>query len=164
MGNHGRIGGQFLIVGGFNGLFPVGEHLVEFLHQVVPLRGGEIVKGLVVVSIEGRGLLALERCERAVVPIPDVVGKLADGVVALAGAPFGLVGGEACDGDVCRNKPIFLIVGGVKLLKQDSAQGGGTFRGLGGSGEGVGENGEGENSKESQFYHGSDLREQDTGE
>ena len=53
-----------------------------------------------------------------------MVGQLAHGVIALAGAPFGLFGGEARDGDVCRNKPIFLVVGGVKLLKQDAAQGG----------------------------------------
>ena len=100
-----------------------------------------------------------------------MVGKLADGVVALAGAPFGLIGGEAGDGDVCRNKPIFLVVCGVKLLKQDATQGGGLGRGRAGagagagvvpvpdlprSGEGQGEDGDG--NKKSQFSHGSDLR------
>ncbi len=60
-----RIGGELCIVGSFDGFVPVGEHLIEFLHQVVPLRGREVVEGLVIVAIEFLIFLALEVIERA---------------------------------------------------------------------------------------------------
>ena len=54
-----RIGGQLLIVGGFNGLFPVGEHLVELFHQVVPLRGVKLSKVSLLFPSKGAGFSPL---------------------------------------------------------------------------------------------------------
>jgi hypothetical protein len=75
----------------------------------------------------------------AVIPVPEMVGKLANGVVALAGAPHGLLGSKALHGDVRGNKPVFGIVGGVELLQEHAAEGCGWFLVLGGSGEREGE-------------------------
>jgi hypothetical protein len=101
------------------------------------LGSGEIVEGLVVVSIEGSFLLTLEAAQRAVILIPVMVGQLACGVVAFPGAPFGLFGGEARDRDACRDEPIFLVVGGVQLLQQYTAKGGGRLLVLGRAASGI---------------------------
>jgi len=100
------------------------------------LGGGEVVEGLVVVAVEGGGLFALELGERAVVPVPEVVGELAYRVIAFARSPLGLFGGEALDGDVGGDVPIFFGVARAELLKEDSAKGGRRFLciGLGGDG------------------------------
>jgi hypothetical protein len=136
VGDERGVGGELLIVGGFDGFFPVGENLIEFFDEVVPLGIVEVVKGVVVVAAEGDQLLAGEALEGACIPEPEMVGELANGVGAGGGSPFGLVGGETGDGDIGGDEPVFLIVRAVELLEENAAQGGGgLFGGLGGEGE-----------------------------
>ena len=56
-------------------------------------------------------------------------GQLTDGVVAAAVGPFGLLGGEAFNGDIRWNKPLLLVVGGAQLLQQYALECG-SFLGL----------------------------------
>ncbi len=45
--------GHGLVVGGLDGLLPVGHDLIELLDEGAPLLGVEVVEGLVVVAAEG---------------------------------------------------------------------------------------------------------------
>ena len=51
-----------------------------------------------------------------------MVGELSDGVIALAIGPIGLLGGEAFDGDVRGDEPVFLGVRGLELVEQDAPE------------------------------------------
>lgn len=104
---------KLLVVSGFDCLLPFGEDFVELLDGGGPLGGVEVVEGLVVVTAEFRRLLAFEAGQRFGVPEEEMIGELAYGVVTGAGGPFGLIGGEALDGDVDGDEPVFLVVGGV---------------------------------------------------
>jgi hypothetical protein len=55
---------------------PVSQHLVELFDKIVPLCSCEIVASLLVVSLEGSGLLAFELRQSAGVPVAKVVGQL----------------------------------------------------------------------------------------
>ena len=104
--------GELLVVGGFDGLLPIGHDLVELVNERVPLLGVVVVEGLVVIAAEGRGLFAFEPGERGGVPEDEVVSELPDGVVPFAIGPLGLVGGKTLDSDVAGDEPIFFVVGG----------------------------------------------------
>ena len=96
----------------------------------VPLLCVEAVEGFVVVAAELGRRLAFELRERLQVPEDKVIGQLADGVIALAVCPVGLLGGEAGDCDVRGDKPFFLIVRASELLEQDASESGGRLFGL----------------------------------
>ena len=66
--------GELLVIGRFDGFFPVGENLVELLDSGVPLFGVEAVEGFVVVTAELGRSLAFELRERLQVPEDEVVG------------------------------------------------------------------------------------------
>ena len=113
------------IVRSFDRRFPVRHHLIELLLQIIPLRGIEVVEGLVVVAVEGGGLLALELFQSAAVPEPQVISQLADRMLSFARSPVRLVRGESGNGDPLWDEPLCLIVGRVQLCKQNAAQRGG---------------------------------------
>jgi len=81
-----------------------------------------------------------------------MIGELANGMYVFAGGPFGLVGGEAFDGDAGGDEPVFFIVGGAELLEKDAAECGGRLLLLGIDGKG-----EGQKQEQSGFSHGSVL-------
>ena len=103
--------------------FPRVEHyLVELLHGLVPplpIKGSE---GLVVVAAELGRRLAFEFGQGLRVPEDEMVGKLADGMVALAVGPTGLLGSKSFDGDVGGDEPVFVGVRGLELIEKDAAQ------------------------------------------
>ena len=105
-----------------NCLFDIGHHLVELMDGVVPLLRVEVVEGLVVVAAELRGFFAVEVLQRALIPEDQVIGELADGVVALAVGPARLLRCEVGDSDVGADEPVALVMGAVQLVKQDGFQ------------------------------------------
>jgi len=58
--DQGGVGGELLVVCGFDGLLPFGENCVELLDGFCPLSGVEVVEGFVVIAAEGLGLFAFE--------------------------------------------------------------------------------------------------------
>ncbi len=101
----------------------------------------------------------------SLVPEDEVVGELADGVIAFAVGPPGLLGGEAFDRGVAGDEPVLDVVRGVKLLEKNALEGGGRRLGcgrLGGGGEGVKTEGEGKDEDDSFHVRGTssedDLR------
>src|SRR6185437_9170655 len=115
--------GKVRVTGVLDRGFPVGQFLVQLLHQIVPLCGIEFVEGLVVVAIEFFRLLALELLQRARIPIPDVIRKLAHQVSVLARRfPLRLFRCHAVDRDRHGHEPVLSIVRAAELLQQHSAQ------------------------------------------
>jgi hypothetical protein len=70
---------------------------IELLHDAIPRLAVQFVEGLFVVAVECVGLLALE--PRKILPVPEK-GKLADGVIAFAVGPTGLLGGQTFHGAI----------------------------------------------------------------
>lgn len=149
VGDERGVGGQLLVIFGFDGFFDFGKHSVEFLDGLGPLGGVEVVEGLVVIAAEGLGFFAFEVGELAGVPEEKMVGELAYGVDVFGGGPLGLVGGEVGYGDVGGDEPVFFVVGGAELLEEDAAEGGGRLLVLG-----LGDEGEGKEKEEGEFFHG----------
>ena len=143
VGETGGVGGEVGVGGGLDPLFEVGHAAVVAGGEGGPLGGGDVVdvvadEGVLVVAGVGCGFLAAEAGEGVLVPVDEVGDELRDGVhlgsggcgAGGVGEPAGLLGREVGDGGVEGDEPLGFVVGGVELLEQDSAQGGGF--GLGG--------------------------------
>src|SRR5215472_13130587 len=102
-------------------MLPFGHDFVELLDDVGPMLGIEAGEGLVVVR-ELLLRLSLEARQVAAVPIDEVSGELADGVVALALRPAGLFRSESFYRDVGGHEPLFTVVRGTQLLEQNAPQ------------------------------------------
>jgi hypothetical protein len=82
---------QLGFVGGLYPFFDLVHPLVELVHEVVPGFGVELVEGLVV----GAGVLfraSFQSFQTPAIPEHQVMGKLANEVMAFAVAPIGLLG------------------------------------------------------------------------
>ena len=69
---------ELFVIGIVDGFLPVGENLIQLFDQIGLLVGRELVEGLVIVAVKFWILLASKVVQCALIPIPDVVGQLAD--------------------------------------------------------------------------------------
>ena len=115
------------VIGGLDGFFPCGHDVVEVLHNRGPIFCVECFECLVVIATEFFDWFAIEFGEVLAIPEYEVGSELPDRVVFFAVAPAGLLGVEALDRNVGRNKPVFLIVSGFQLFEKDAAERGGWF-------------------------------------
>ena len=58
------------------------------------------------------------------IPEDQVIGELADGVVAFAVCPVGLLGREVRNRDIAADEPFAFVMCAVQLVEQDGAEGG----------------------------------------
>ena len=112
----------FVVIRRFDGFLPRNENFVELLDCGSPLLGVEAVEGLVVVAVVFWRRFTRELGEFLLIPEDEVVGKLADRVVAAAVGPLGLFRREIFYGNIGRNKPILLVVRGPQLFQQNALQ------------------------------------------
>jgi hypothetical protein len=113
--------GELRVSRRLDGLLKVRHHLIELVNGLVPRLRVEVVEGLVVVAVEFCRRVAAEILKRPLVPEDQVIGELADGVVALAVRPSRLFRRDVGDGDVAADEPVALVMRAVKLGAQDGA-------------------------------------------
>ncbi len=132
------------VIGGLDGLLPVGEDSVEAVDGLLPGFGVKIVESFIVVAVVLGWLLAFEAGKRFGIPEKKMIGELADRVIAALVGPRGLLGSKTRDGEADGDEPVFFVVGGAKLFEQDTAKGGGRLLLLRKSGDGEEQKGNGE--------------------
>jgi hypothetical protein len=108
--------------------FEIRQDSIEVCGRCRPGLGVEGVKGLVVVAIEAGDFLAFELRQGAPIPEEKMIGKLANGMIALAVGPGRLLRRETGNGYAHGNKPFFLIVGRPECVQKGAAK---VRRGLG---------------------------------
>ena len=104
------------------------KDLIKVFLRLCPVGGVESIEGLIVVAIELGYGLAGHLCELFPIPEDQVIGELADGVIAGAVSPGGLLRSESGNGIVGWDKPFFAVVGRFELRQQNRAQGGWSLR------------------------------------
>lgn len=132
------------VIGGLDGLLPVGEDSVEAVDGLLPGFGVKIVEGFIVVAVVFGRLLAFEAGKRFGIPEKKMISELADRVIAALIGPRGLLGSKARDGEADGDEPVLFVMGGAKLLEQDTAKGGRRLLLLRKSGDGEEQKGNGE--------------------
>ena len=122
VGNGCCIPGQFVLRHFFDLGFEVFHHSIEPLHDVIPMGGVEVVKGLVVVRGVGR-FFSAQAGEDVLVPKDEMISEHADGVIGIGVElalgvvrdPLRLLGREAGDGGVHGGEPFGCVMGSVQL-------------------------------------------------